>query len=114
MSWNWGRLGRALAEKSLAQNLGRPSLIALAYTIERKRKDYYAALERNNKALEIDGWMKYFANTILEAQNNTVKRVDFYVAKAKFYERFRGKLNERQEKVVAGMFREGIDGFMGG
>ena len=33
-----GRIGRALAEKSLAQNLGRPSLIALAYTIERKRK----------------------------------------------------------------------------
>jgi Fic family protein len=45
-----GRIGRALAEKSLAQNLGQPSLIALAYTIERKHKDYYAALERNNRA----------------------------------------------------------------
>jgi Fic family protein len=33
-----GRLGRALAEKSLAQNIGQPSLIALAYTIERDRK----------------------------------------------------------------------------
>jgi len=109
-----GRIGRALAEKSLAQNLGQPSLIALAYTIERKRKDYYAALERNNKDLEITGWMKYFANTILEAQNNTIKRVDFYIAKAKFYEKFRGKLNQRQEKVVARMFREGIDGFKGG
>jgi len=109
-----GRIGRALSEKALAQNLGQPSLIALAYTIERKRKDYYAALERNNKDLEIDGWMKYFANTIREAQNNTIKRVDFYVAKAKFYERFRGKLNERQDKVVARVFREGIDGFKGG
>ena len=28
------RIGRALAEKSLAQNLGQPSLIAVAYTIE--------------------------------------------------------------------------------
>lgn len=36
-----GRIGRALAEKSLAQNLAQPSLIALAYTIERKRRDYY-------------------------------------------------------------------------
>ena len=54
-----GRIGRALAEKSLAQNLGQPSLIALAYTIERKRKDYYAALERNNKELRIDGWQAY-------------------------------------------------------
>jgi Fic family protein len=109
-----GRIGRALAEKSLAQNLDQPSLIALAYTIERKRKDYYAALERNNKDNEISGWMKYFANTILEAQNNTIKRVDFYVAKAKFYEKFRGKLNERQDKVIARIFREGIDGFKGG
>lgn len=109
-----GRIGRALAEKSLAQNLGQPSLIALAYTIERKRNDYYAALERNNKELEITDWMVYFANTILEAQSNTMKRVDFYVAKAKFYDKFRGRLNDRQEKVVARMFREGIEGFKGG
>ena len=109
-----GRIGRALAEKSLAQNLAQPSLIALAYTIERRRKDYYAALERNNKENEINEWLSYFASTVLEAQRNTIKRVDFYVAKAKFYERLRGKLNVRQEKAVARMFREGIDGFKGG
>jgi Fic family protein len=109
-----GRIGRALAEKSLAQNLGQPSLIALAWTIERKRKDYYAALERNNKATGITDWLEYFANTVLEAQNNTIRRVDFYVAKAKFYEMHRGTLNKRQEKVVARIFREGIDGFKGG
>src|SRR3984893_17932476 len=54
-----GRVARALAEKSLAQNLGQPSLIALAYTIERKRKDYYASLEHNNKEAEITGWLTY-------------------------------------------------------
>jgi Fic family protein len=109
-----GRIGRALSEKSLAQNLGQPSLIALAYTIERARKAYYAALESSNKDTEITGWLIYFAETILEAQRNTIKRVDFYVAKAKFYERLRGQLNERQEKVIARIFREGIDGFKGG
>jgi Fic family protein len=109
-----GRIGRALAEKSLAQNLTQPSLIALATTIERKRKDYYAALERNNNEVEIGDWLHYFANAVLEAQKNTIKRVDFYVAKSKFYERHRGKLNERQEKAIARMFREGIDGFKGG
>lgn len=109
-----GRIGRALAEKSLAQNLGQPSLIALAYTIERGRKDYYAALERNNKEMEITAWLTYFANTILDAQRNSIDRVDFFVAKARFYERFRNRLNERQAKVVARMFREGLDGFKGG
>jgi Fic family protein len=109
-----GRIGRALAEKSLGSNLGHPSLIALAYTIERKRKDYYAALERNNKELEITDWLTYFARTVLEAQGNTIRRVDFYVAKAKFYERLRDRLNGRQDKVIARMFKEGIDGFKGG
>ncbi len=109
-----GRIGRALAEKSLAQNLGHPSLIALAYTIERKRKDYYAALERNNKDMEVTGWLQYFAETIIEAQSTTINRVDFYVAKAKFYERQRGQINERQAKVIARIFKEGINGFKGG
>jgi Fic family protein len=109
-----GRIGRAVAEKSLAENLGQPTLIALAYTIERKRRLYFEALERNNKDLEITDWLKYFALTILEAQENTIKRVDFYVAKARFYEQFRGQFNERQEKAVARMFGEGIDGFKGG
>jgi len=109
-----GRIGRALAEKSLAQSLHQPSLIALAYTIERSRKAYYTALERNNKDIEITDWLTYFAETILEAQRNTIKRVDFYIAKAKLHEELRGRLNERQEKVIARMFREGIDGFKGG
>jgi Fic family protein len=109
-----GRIGRALAEKSLAQNLGQPSLIALAYAIERKRNDYYASLERNNKEIEITNWLKYFADTILAGQNNTIARVDFYAAKAKFYDKHRGTFNERQEKVIGRFFREGIEGFKGG
>jgi Fic family protein len=55
-----GRIGRALAEKSLAQGLGRPTLIALAFTIERARKAYYEMLERSNKANEITAWLSYF------------------------------------------------------
>lgn len=109
-----GRIGRALAEKSLAQNLDHPSLIALAYTIERKRKDYYLALAHNNKELEITSWLTYFARTVIEAQENTIRRVDFYVAKAKFYDRLRNQLNERQSKVIARVFEEGVDGFKGG
>jgi len=109
-----GRIARTLAEKSLAQNLGQPTLIALAYTIERKRKAYYEALEHNNKDMEITDWLLYFGNTVLEAQENTNKRVDFYIAKTKLYERLRGQFNARQEKAIARMFKEGIDGFKGG
>ena len=109
-----GRIARALSEKSLAQSLGHPSLIALAYTIERDRKDYYAALERNNKDMQVTDWLTYFVTLVLGAQVNTLRRVDFFIAKARFHERLRGQFNERQAKAVARLFREGIDGFKGG
>jgi Fic family protein len=56
----------------------------------------------------------YFARTVIEAQATTIQRVDFYVAKTRFYDRFRDRLNERQAKVIARMFKEGLDGFKGG
>ncbi len=109
-----GRIGRAVAEKSLAQSLGQPTLIALAYTIERNRKAYYEKLELHNKDNDITGWLVYFAETILEAQLNSQKRIEFIIEKTKLYDHLRGKLNERQVKVLERMFREGIDGFKGG
>ena len=109
-----GRLGRALAEKSLAQNIGQPSLIALAFTIERERKVYYDQLERHQKTLDVTPWLEWFAETILTAQQVTLERVRFFIAKAHFHDRHREKLNERQAKAIERMFREGPDGFKGG
>jgi len=109
-----GRIARALAEKSLAQNIEQPTLIALAYTIERARKAYYDMLERSNKENEITAWLVYFAETVLEAQRNTLRRLEFYLAKARLHDRLRGRVNARQEKALDRMFRAGIDGFEGG
>ena len=108
------RLARAIAEKALAENLGQPSLIALSFTIDRDRKAYYGALERNNKEIAVDDWLKYFAETVLNAQDVTLRRLVFHIEKTKFYSRFRDVFNARQAKVLARMFREGIDGFEGG
>lgn len=109
-----GRIGRALAEKSLAQNIGQPSLISLAFTIEKNRKAYYSEPERHQRTLDITDWVIFFSETILDAQRVTLERVDFFIKKTKFYDRFRGKLNERQEKVIARIFKEGTAGFKGG
>lgn len=109
-----GRIARALAEKSLAQHLGQPSLIALAFTIERGRRAYYDALAHNNRRIEITDWLIYFAETILAALDTTNARIEFYIAKTRFHDVHRGQLNARQEKVIARIFREGTDGFRGG
>ncbi|HWJ88727.1 MAG TPA: Fic family protein [Pelagibacterium sp.] len=109
-----GRIGRALSEKALAQGIGQPSLISLAHTIERSRKQYYDMLELNSRDFDVTRWLTFFADKTLEAQQITLARANFYIAKARFYDRAGDQLNERQAKVIARMFREGIDGFKGG
>jgi len=109
-----GRIGRAIAEKALAQCLGQPTLIAIAYAIERDKKTYYSALERANKQNEITAWLIYFAKTVINAQSYTATWVDFLIKKAKLYDRLRGQINPRQEKALTRMFQEGPDGFTGG
>jgi Fic family protein len=109
-----GRLGRALAEKSLAQNIGQPSLIALAFTIERERKAYYDQLERHQKTLDVTPWLQWFGEIVLQAQTATLDRVGFFITKAHFYDLYRDQLNDRQAKSIARMFKEGPGGFKGG
>jgi len=109
-----GRIGRAISEKALSQGIGRPTLIALAQTIERSRKAYYTALQIGSRGLDIQDWLEYFCKTILEAQDYTQSMIDFLIEKNKFYNRFEDKLNERQSKVIARMFNAGIEGFKGG
>ena len=109
-----GRVGRAVAEKVISEGLGQATLIALSQTINRTRRNYYEKLESSNKHNEITAWLVYFAQTVIQAQAQAQGMVDFIIAKTKFYDRLRGQLNERQDKAIARMMREGPDGFKGG
>lgn len=109
-----GRIGRAIAEKALAQGIGRPVLLSLSYTIEANKKAYYDALEQAQKSNEITEWINYFVKTILNAQIQAEEQIDFTLRKVKFFDRFRDKLSERKMKVIKRMFEEGPKGFEGG
>ena len=109
-----GRIGRAIAEKALAQCFGRPTLIALAATILSRRKTYYAALEAANKGNEATAWLSWFAGIAIEAQRRTTVFAEFLIEKTRLLDRLRGQLNPRQEKAVLRMLREGPEGFKGG
>jgi len=109
-----GRIGRALAEKALAQCLGQPTLIAIAATIECNKKAYYEALEYANRRNEITSWLIYFADWVVTALSYTQTWIEFLIKKAKLHDRLRGQLNPRQEKALSRMFREGPEGFTGG
>lgn len=109
-----GRIGRAISEKALSQNLGRPTLIAIAHTIEKQKKAYYAALQSGSRELDISEWLDYFCQMVLSAQDYTQSCIDFLIAKAKFYKHHADTFNLRQTKVIERVFREGVEGFKGG
>lgn len=108
-----GRIGRAIAEKALAQDVGHPTLTVLAAAILARRKDYYEALEAANKQNEITRWLMWFAAVGIEAQRRTIALVEFLIDKTKLLEQLKGQLNARQEKALFRMFREGPEGFRG-
>jgi Fic family protein len=109
-----GRLGRAIAEKALAQSLEAPTLTALAATIHRHKKAYYAELQRASQSNQIDHWMSWFSDIVLEAQGRTIETINFLIEKTRLLDRLKGKINPRQEKALIRMMAEGMDGFAGG
>jgi Fic family protein len=109
-----GRIGRAIAEKAMAQSFGQPLLVALATTILAHQKSYYEALEKANKPIDVSAWLSWFADVALEAQRRTITQVEFQIAKTKLLDRLRSQINDRQLKALLRIFREGPDGFKGG
>lgn len=109
-----GRIGRAISEKALYQGAGMPMLISLSETIEAAKQDYYQALMLAQSKNEISAWIAYFLDTILAAQDRTVKIIGFILQKTQFFDRFKAQLNDRQEKVISRMLRDGQDDFKNG
>jgi Fic family protein len=109
-----GRIGRAIAEKAISQGIGRPALLALSKPIETNKARYYEALKAAQRSNEITGWIAWFVDMVIAAQTDTEQQIDFALKKAKFFDRFRDKLSERQLKVIRRMLEDGPEGFEGG
>lgn len=109
-----GRIGRGIVEKSLSQNMGQPTLIALSSTIDGRKREYYEELAAQNKGNDVTNWLIYFGETIISAQKQTIKQIDFIITKAKFFDTHKKNLNPRQLKAINRILLEGSNGFQGG
>lgn len=109
-----GRIGRVLVEKILSQGIGRPILIAISKMLEKRKKEYYTALEKCNQTLEIQDWVEFFCNIVLQANEESMRLLYFLIKKSKILNRLSGELNPRQVKALLRMFAEGPSGFKGG
>jgi Fic family protein len=95
-----GRIGRILVEKILSQGIGQPLLITVSKILEKKKKEYYAELGRCNSTLDIQNWIEFFSDRILEAQEVSLHLLYFLMEKAKMFGTLSGQINSRQEKVL--------------
>lgn len=109
-----GRIGRAIAEKALSQNIGRPILLSLSKAIELHLKDYYKALKAAQRQEDVTDWLSYFVDLCNKAQADTEQQILFVIQKARFFDKHENNLNERQLKVIQKMLAQGPDGFEGG
>lgn len=108
-----GRIGRAIAEQALAQDLKRPPLLSLSTTLEKHKSAYYNELNRASQlSLDITPWINWFTHSVLLAQKESIQKIDFILKKSKFWERYQNiELNERQLKAINKLFKAGPEGF---
>lgn len=109
-----GRIGRALIEKCLSESLGRQIIMSISQTIEKDKNRYYDELKKAQSTLEINNWLFYFSQLLIDSQKNTLDILDFSLKKTNFFDKYKSEMNERQLKVINKMFDAGKDGFEGG
>ena len=109
-----GRIGRVLVEKILSQGVGRPILIAISKMLEKRKKEYYSSLEKCNRTLDVQQWVEFFSQMILQAHEESMSLLSFLIKKSKMLNALSEQINPRQTKVLLRMFAEGPTGFKGG
>ncbi len=109
-----GRIGRIIAEKTLAQGLKRPILMSLSTAIEADKKSYYGALKQAQRTNDLTEWIHYFSETILKAQQDFISTINFTLKKTSFFDKHKLQLNTAQLKVINRMLEDGEEEFMGG
>jgi len=109
-----GRIGRAIIEKCLSDSLGKQIMMSISQTIEKNKNKYYAELKKAQQTLEINSWLLYFSQTLVDAQKSALEILDFSVKKGLFFDKYKAIMNSRQTKAINKMLDAGKDGFEGG
>ncbi len=109
-----GRIGRAIAEKALMQETGKPLFYSISATIEENKKEYYQHLKTAQRSNEITGWIIYFVTILIRSHEQAIKQIEFVIDKNKFLNAHLSLLNKRQNKAILRMLDQGTEGFEGG
>ena len=70
--------------------------------------------EAGNKSMKAGDWLDWFADIVLDAQAYSRSLFAHLISKTRLVDSLRGKINERQTRVLLRMFAAGAQGFKGG
>jgi len=112
-----GRVGRAIVDLALAQDLRRPSrLLGISAAMRHRQDAYYDALnaaQRGNG--DVTPWLAWFLETYTEACRTSTTLIGEALARARFWADHRAvPLNEMQRRVLDRMLDAGPGRFEGG
>lgn len=120
-----GRIGRAIIEYALAQDLGAPVVLSMSTHIEKNRKAYYQQLNQasccdvsdlnDSGALDITPWLIWFIETLIAAQEDAESKMEVIFQKTQFWQRHKETdLSPRQITALNKIFKAGKEGFPNG
>lgn len=112
-----GRVGRALADMALAQDVGSPQrFYSLSRQLMAVRNAYYDNINTAQRGtLDITPWVSFFVEQFRLACITSQQVVEAAIVKSRFWtEHAQHTINDRQRKVVKRLLDAGDGGFEGG
>lgn len=112
-----GRIGRVIADMTLAQDLGAPVRIySLSRQLLADRRGYYDALARAQAGdTDVTAFVAWFADALEQACGRSLAVMERTLEKSRFWAtQVREPLNERQQRLVQRLLDAGDGGFLGG
>ena len=115
-----GRIGRAVVELALAQDLQSPQrLMSVSAQLLAARADYYAQLQAatGRPELDVTPWVGWFAARVQRAAEAAAAHVQSALDKTAFWSRLTAAhpdLSAAQRKTLGKLFDAGPDGLAGG
>ncbi|MDO5623536.1 MAG: Fic family protein [Pseudomonadota bacterium] len=115
-----GRIGRALVELALAQDLQSPQrLMSVSTQLLAARADYYAQLQTatGRPELDVTPWVSWFATRVQQAGEAAAAHIQSAADKTAFWSHLNAThpdLSAAQRKTLGKLFDVGPNGFAGG
>jgi Fic family protein len=113
-----GRLGRAILQLALGQDMGQPGrIVTLSRQIESCKDQYYRELERaqRSKSMDVTAWVEWMLEQVTLASEFANRTIDSAIQRIRFQTQMSSvSLNERQQKTMKKLLDAGPKGYEGG